>query len=148
MSAVAGTSRLDGLLTEIDGRPHLVGSRCEVCGTDTFPVQASCPRCGGEAVGPVALPTTGTVWTWTVQRFAPKLLLQTSKVFEPFAVAYVDLGTVRVAGRLAGKPVAAWKIGDAVRLVVGPLDGSDVGGDAYWFEPADAASDTIVKEHR
>jgi uncharacterized OB-fold protein len=141
MSAPAGSSRLDGLLTEVDGQPHLAGSHCETCGTDTFPVQASCPRCGSEAVGPVTLPTTGTVWTWTVQRFAPKPPFQAPKVFEPFAVAYVDLGTVRVEGRLDGKAADAWKIGDAVRLVVGPLDASDPAGEAYWFEP------TSTKEH-
>ncbi len=128
-------SNLDGLVTVTDGGPHLVGSRCGECTTDTFPAQASCPRCSSQAVGPVTLPTTGTVWTWTVQRFAPKAPFRAPRVFTPFALAYVDLGTVRVEARLAGKAVESWKIGDAVRLAVGPLDTDDPSWQAFWFEP-------------
>jgi uncharacterized protein len=132
---VTGTTvppHLDGLLTVVDGRPHLVGSRCEACATETFPPQTSCPRCGGEAAHPVALADHGTVWTWTVQRFAPKPPFRAPNVFEPFALAYVDLGTVRVEARLAGKPVDAWKIGDEVRLAFGSVAAD--GWEAFWFE--------------
>jgi uncharacterized protein len=142
MSASVVPSNLDGLVTSVDGSPHLVGSRCDVCATDTFPVQASCPRCGSEHVGPATLPSSGTVWTWTVQRFAPKPPYRAPKVFAPFALAYVDLGTVRVEGRLAGKPVDAWRIGDAVRVVVGPQDDGDPDRSAFWFEPAEADGTT------
>ena len=151
MSASVVPASLDGLVTVVDGEPHLVGSRCGDCGTDTFPVHASCPRCGGEHVAPVTLPDRGTVWTWTVQRFAPKAPFRVPKAFAPFAVAYVDLGTVRVEGRLAGKAVDAWTIGDAVRLVVGPLDDGDPQWQAYWFEPAAGApgpSASTAGEHR
>jgi uncharacterized protein len=135
MTASDVLSNLTGLVAlEADG-PHLIGSRCADCTTDTFPVQASCPCCGSEAVDPVVLPAAGTIWTWTVQRFAPKPPFRTPTSFAPFAVAYVDLGTVRVEARLAGRSVADWKIGDAVRLVVGPLPGNDPHWQAYWFEP-------------
>jgi uncharacterized protein len=135
MTASDVLSNLTGLVAlEADG-PHLIGSRCADCTTDTFPVQESCPRCGSEAIDPVVLPAVGTIWTWTVQRFAPKPPFRAPTSFAPFAVAYVDLGTVRVETRLAGGPVDDWKIGDAVRLVVGPLPDNDPHWQAYWFEP-------------
>ena len=71
------------------------------------------------------------MWTWTVQRFAPKAPYLAASPYEPFALAYVDLGPVKVEGRLRGKPIDGWKIGDEVRVVIDaavtPL--------SFWFEP-------------
>jgi uncharacterized protein len=135
MAASDVLSNLTGLVAlEADG-PHLIGSRCADCATDTFPVQSSCPRCGSEAVDPLVLPAAGTIWTWTVQRFAPKPPFRMPASFAPFAVAYVDLGTVRVEARLDGRSVDDWKIGDEVRLAIGtPADGEPA-WQAFWFEP-------------
>lgn len=126
---------LDDLVTVVDGRAHLVGSRCSLCATDTFPAQASCPKCGSDAVAPVTLPTEGAVWTWTIQRHPPKPPFRAPASFEPYALAYVDLGTVLVESRLAGKAADAWRIGDVVQLVVGPLDPDVPDWRAFWFEP-------------
>ena len=126
---------LDGLLTVVDGEPHLVGGRCGQCATDTFPMQASCPRCGSTEMVPVELDSHGTVWTWTVQRFIPKPPFRQPTAYEPFALAYVDLGTVRVETRLAGKAVESWRIGDAVHLVAGPMYPDSSEWQAFWFEP-------------
>jgi uncharacterized OB-fold protein len=133
-------SHLQGVLTFVDDQPHLVGSRCNLCATDTFPSQTSCPRCGSENVDTATLPSDGTIWTWTVQRNAPKAPFRAPHAFLPFAVAYVDLGTVRVEARLAGKAVESWRLGDAVRLVVGPLNGDEAGWQAFWFEPLKAGA--------
>ena len=83
----------------------------------------------------VDLPSRGSVWTWTVQRFAPKPPFRQPAAYEPFALAYIDLGTVRVESRLAGKAVDAWRIGDVVRLVVGPMYPDSSEWQAFWFEP-------------
>jgi uncharacterized OB-fold protein len=119
------------LISTIDGEPHLVGSVCGECATQTFPGQTGCPRCGSKVVTEVALPRQGSVWTWTVQRFAPKPPYQGPSPYEAFALAYVDLGPVKVESRLRGKPVDAWKIGDSVQIVIdqsaSPL--------TFWFEP-------------
>jgi uncharacterized OB-fold protein len=125
-----------GLVTMLDHEDRLVGGRCATCGTHTFPIQLACPRCG-DAMGPVPLPATGTIWSWTVQRIRPKPPYQGPAEFEPFAVGYVDLGPVRVEARLTGKPVDAWQIGDAVRLVAGE---PDTDGDvwSYRFEAVTA----------
>ena len=52
------------------------------------------------------------MWTWTVQRFPPKAPYLAPSPYEPFALAYVDLGPVKVEGRLRGKPIDGWKIGE------------------------------------
>jgi uncharacterized OB-fold protein len=123
-----------GLIAVIDGEPHLVGVRCNGCGTHAFPAQRACPRCGSPTQ-PVALPHAGAVWSWTVQRTRPKPSYAGPEEFQPFAVGYIDLGSIRVEGRLDGRGVDAWAIGDPVRLVAGEPDAH---GDvwSYRFVPA------------
>jgi len=113
---------IQGLVTTVDGAAHLVGARCDTCGSHTFPAQASCARCGG-SMAAVALPSQGQVWSWTVQRQPPKPPYRGATPFEPFAVAYVDLGPLRVEACLQGRSVDRWHIGDAVELRAGPPDG-------------------------
>ncbi|MDP9464054.1 MAG: OB-fold domain-containing protein [Actinomycetota bacterium] len=119
------------LISTIGGDPHLLGSACSDCATQTFPAQSGCPRCGSNSVSEVALPREGSVWTWTVQRFAPKAPYQSPSPYQPYALAYVDLGPVKVESRLRGKPIDGWQIGDAVQIVIddaaSPL--------TFWFEP-------------
>ena len=112
----------DALTVEVDGRRHLAGARCTACATYSFPVQLACSRCGA-ATEVVPLPTDGTVWSWTVQRLAPKPPYAVEGEFEPFAVAYVDLGVVKVESKLAGRAAGAWQIGEPVHLAV--ADGGD-----------------------
>jgi uncharacterized protein len=125
------TSSIDrrGLVTFIDGEAHLVGARCEACGTHTFPAQSACPRCGA-GTAEVALPRSGRLWSWTVQRTRPKSPYRGPDEFTPFAVGYVDVGPVRVEARLERSPVEAWQIGDPVQLVAG---GPDDEGDIWWY---------------
>jgi uncharacterized OB-fold protein len=125
---------LQGLVRwEPGGDAVLLGGRCPACATHTFPRAGSCPRCGRRDPEEVALPRTGTLWTWTVQRLAPKPPFRAPEPFEPFALGYVDLGPVRVEARLAGRAVDGWTIGDRVSLAVEPLPGEDPGdSDARW----------------
>ena len=116
--------------------PRLAGSRCGVCGTVTFPAANSCPRCTEPAMAPYALPDRGTVWTWTVQGFAPKPpYVPPVGGFRPFPVAYVDLGEVLVETHLLAHPEHV-RIGLPVRLVLEPAweaDGASVV--TYAFAP-------------
>ncbi len=78
------------------------------------------------------LPSSGVVWTWTVQRTKPKRLAS-SAMFEPFAVGYVDLGALKVATRFGGLGAADWRIGDRVVLATPSPGATDA--PPYWFEP-------------
>ena len=91
----------EGLFEWPSTEPRLVAGRCEGCGTFVFPCPESCPKCSGEAIERVPLPHRGRLWTFTVQRFAPKAPYDGPKDFEPYGVGYVEFsGQVLVEGRL------------------------------------------------
>ncbi|MFL6061246.1 MAG: Zn-ribbon domain-containing OB-fold protein [Marmoricola sp.] len=71
----------------------LTGSRCLHCGTVAFPAGNGCQRCGLRTTETLALTGRGTVWGFTVQRFAPKSppYVVPPDGFVPFAVGYVEL---------------------------------------------------------
>jgi uncharacterized protein len=128
-----------GLFASLDP-PRLAGSRCTECGTTTFPASLSCPRCTASAMAPHALPDRGTVWTWTVQGFAPKPpYVPPADGFRPYPVGYVDLGDVLVETHLLADP-GRLRIGLPVRLVLESVleaDGAPVV--TYAFAPEEDA---------
>lgn len=73
--------------------PVLQGSRCADCGTAAFPVSDVCRKCGRTSMDTIDLGREGTVWAFTVQRFAPKSppYVPPATGFVPFAVGYVEL---------------------------------------------------------
>ncbi|MGH1502753.1 MAG: Zn-ribbon domain-containing OB-fold protein [Acidimicrobiales bacterium] len=97
----------------------LEGAACTACGITTFPAQGACPRCGA-ATAPSQLPSEGTLWSWTVQRLQPKPPFVCEGEFEPYGVGYVDLGGIKVEGRLAGRDLdgEGWRIGEPVHIVL------------------------------
>ena len=70
----------------------LTGSRCLRCGTVAFPPARGCQSCGSPTEQ-LELSPRGTVWGFTVQRFAPKSppYVVPEGGFVPFAVGYVEL---------------------------------------------------------
>src|SRR3954451_10191267 len=74
------------------GRP-LTGGRCLHCGTVAFPAARGGQRCGHRSTEPLELSSRGTVWGFTVQRFAPKSppYVAPADGFRPYAVGYVEL---------------------------------------------------------
>ncbi len=97
--------------------PQLAGGRCSDCSTTTFPHQDGCPRCGGGRMERIGLPTTGDLWSYTVQSFPPKHPYRGLEPFEPFGVGYVDLGDVCVESRLTVNDVDALALGMSMHLV-------------------------------
>ena len=71
----------------------LTGSRCLHCGTVAFPAARGCQSCGLRSAEALELSSRGTVWGFTVQRFAPKSppYVVPPGGFVPFAVGYVEL---------------------------------------------------------
>lgn len=127
----------DPLFATADADSALAGAKCTGCGTVTFPVQGSCPRCGGSSMTTVTLPREGTLWSYTVQSFAPKTPFRTTDPFAPFGVGYVDLGEVIVESRLTVADADALTIGMAVRLttIVNHLDEDGTEVRTFAFEP-------------
>jgi uncharacterized protein len=72
-------------------------------------------------MSPRVLSTVGFLWTWTVQRFAPKSppFVSPAGGFQPFALGYVELPEgVRVLAVLDAQDLASVRIGMSVHLRV------------------------------
>jgi len=54
----------EGVFTWSSESPRLLGSRCDDCGTHTFPAQRGCPRCGSESMARVELADRGTLYAF------------------------------------------------------------------------------------
>ena len=126
----------EGLLTDEDD-PRLIGGRDHETGRIVFPMPV-----GGDAerFDPVPLRRDGTIWSWTIQRFAPKSPPYVGTLpFEPFALAYVELpGEVIVESRLTGFAFDALDCGLPVRLTTIPFGTAPDGATltTFAFEPA------------
>jgi uncharacterized OB-fold protein len=141
MTAAAPTTApiADGLFTWPSEEPRLVGGRCRACGAVAFPRPPSCARCTSTDVDEHLLARTGTLWSWTVQRFQPKEPYVGPEPFEPYGVGYVDLGgEVLVESRLTTDDPGELEIGLPVELVVVPFTVRDDGTEVvtFAFRPA------------
>jgi uncharacterized OB-fold protein len=121
--------------------PHLLGSRCDGCGTVVFPAAFGCPKCGRTGMAGIELATRGTLWTWTSQEFLPKEPYagpETEADFAGYLMGFVELPEgVRVVTRLTGLEKDEVRIGMELELVILPFtvdpDGTEVV--AYGFRP-------------
>jgi len=132
----------DGLFAGAGDDLHLLGTKCDVCAHITFPVQSGCPQCGTDQVTTIPLSPTGTLWTWTRQRFQPKnppyAGRESAKEFQPYGVGFIELPEGRVEARLVGNVDTELTIGMPMRLTVLPFATDDDGTEilTYAFEPA------------
>ena len=125
----------------LTNEPRLIGSRCERCGTVTFPRQGSCPRCTSQDVEETLLSDRGTLWSWTIQCFRPKSPpyagTESAEDFEPYGVGYVELpGEVRVEARLTESDPERLRIDMPMRLTLVPAPG-DPTAVTFAFRPVD-----------
>ena len=137
----------DGLIAGTADAPELIGSRCRRCGVVAFPRQDSCAACASDDVDDQRLGRHGTLWTWTIQCFAPKSppYAAAADDFEPYGVGYVELpGEVRVEGRLTEADPARLRIGMAMELVLIPAPGLD-GAVTYAFRPLEDAPPSTLE---
>lgn len=118
-----------------DGKPRLIGSKCNACGAVAFPARGSCSRCTSEDMTTHLLNATGSLWGFTIQGFSPKVpYLGAGEPFEPFGVGYVNLeDEVLVESRLLASSPEELRTGMPMKLVVSSFAG---GHTAYAFTPA------------
>ncbi len=123
-------------------KPRLLGSRCNNCGTTSFPSQTSCPRCCSEDVASCELGTRGKLWSYTIQGFLPKSPPyageETAETFRPYGVGYVEVpDQVRVVSRLKASRAEELEIGMDMELVFEPFRVDDDGAEiiSYAFRP-------------
>jgi uncharacterized OB-fold protein len=139
-----GTARpaVEGWFTTGE-EPRLIGVRCPACATFAFPPRPGpCPdpRCDGDALEPVELSRTGTLWSYTENHYAPPPPFPAREPFEPYAIAAVELAAegLVVLGQVArGVPAADLAIGQPMRLGLDVLFRDDDGDRLVWvWEPA------------
>lgn len=134
---------VESLFTETGDGARLLGTRCTVCGTHYFPRTTRCtnPKCRSEQVEEVLLGPKGTLFSYTVQHYAPPPPFRYDLPFQPYGVGLVELEQgLRVVGLLKMDPVDI-KIGMALELVIDRLGSDDKGRDVVtWkFAPSGAA---------
>jgi uncharacterized OB-fold protein len=117
--------------------PQLIGSRCDNCGTVTFPVQSRCPRCSTKTMSDLLLPRIGTLVSWTTQQFPPAVDYMedpTGASFEPFGVGLVQLGdVVKVESRLTESDPDKLDFGMPVELRIVPFYTNAAGEEIVTF---------------
>lgn len=120
--------------------PRLIGARAKADGRIRFPMPEGMDA---QRFDPVDLPTEGTLWSYTVQRFRPKSPPYAGdddeRTFKPFALGYVELpGTVIVESRILIDDFEQLRIGMPMKLDLAPFrtdpDGTEVL--TYVFRPA------------
>ena len=124
------------------GKVRIVAGRRRATGEVIFPVPKGAEEADFERI---ELPTSGTLWTYTVQRIPPKnppfVGVNDPSEYQPFAVGYVRLGdVVMIEGRIAGDPDSL-EIGmpkDSVALSFPTADGGQMA--TYAFAPGSGSN--------
>ena len=133
----------EDLFEWLSDEPRLRATRCESCAFVTFPAQDACPSCGSDAVIPTVLSPSGTLWTWTRQRFQPKnppyIGREPADEFQPYGVGFIELPEGRIEARLAGDVVRELRIGMPMELTVVPFATDEDGTEVltYAFRPVE-----------
>jgi len=131
--------------------PHLIGSKCPLCGTYVFPPRANnCPNpgCDGDQLDQVPLSRRGKLWSYTENRYAPPPPYPSPDPFEPFAVAAVELadeGLIVLGKVVEGTLAADLKVGIEMELTTMPLFVDDDGVEriVYAWRIARAGDDAV-----
>ena len=118
---------------KLDDEPHLVAHECVSCGARFFDRRNACAACGKTEFADAAVPTVGTVKSFTiVHRAAPGIPL-------PFVAALIDCeGTSVRANLINVEPDPAFvRTGMKVQITTTQIGTDADGGQAvgFAFEP-------------
>ena len=137
---------IEGWFTLDEQAPHLLGSRCDACGTYFFPKQDTyCrnPDCDSTDFSEVELSRTGTLWSYTNACYQPPEPFVAPDPFEPYAIAAVQLEAEQmvVLGQVvAGVGVEDLTVGMPMELVLETLHEDDDSEKVTWkWKPGAAA---------
>lgn len=131
---------VDDRLLSLDaaGTPTLYAARERESGRLVYPPPTDDDRFALEP-----LPRSGTLWSWTVQRFRPKSPPYAGpESFEPYAVGYVTLGdALIVEARLTGAPLDGYRIDMPMTLVAEQFERADGAvRSTFAFAPTERAA--------
>jgi uncharacterized OB-fold protein len=136
---VNGTRLVAEGLLRLDGETRLLAGRRKSDGRLVFPLPL-----GGHAVryDTIELGRRGRLWSWTVQRFAPKEPYDgpVGADFRPFAVGYVEIpGEIIVESRLVRVAFDQLRVGLPLQLTseVYRVDPDGTRVLTYAFEPSE-----------
>jgi uncharacterized OB-fold protein len=137
MTTKTRVAAVEGWFTTGD-QPRLVGSRCAACGTKFFPrreLACADPACGGTELADVELSRTGTLWSYTDNRYQPPPPYVSPDPFEPYRIAAVELDEEKIVvlGQVPdGVDPEALRIGARMELVVDTLFEDDEHQYVVW----------------
>lgn len=119
--------------------PHLIATICSRCGAAYFDQRDACASCFETEFTTKAVPTTGTLETFTVVEVAAP------GVKVPYVAGLVDCGGVSVRANIVNvePKVGPVRLGMPLRLTTFPIGTDDEGRTAigFGFEPASAGKD-------
>jgi uncharacterized protein len=154
VGSAARVPAVDGWFTMPDEgsgqEPALLGSLCGSCGTYAFPPRdGSCPNpaCTGESLERVPLSSTGTLWSFAENHYAPPSPYVAADPFEPYALAAVELaveGMIVLGQAAPGVRAADLRVGMPMALELMVLHTDDDGVEHLvwaWRPTADRTAD-------
>ena len=147
MSEKPRVAAIEGWYTLDADSPHLIGSRCDDCGTYFFPRQdryCKNPACDSTAFSDVKLSRTGILWSYTNACYQPPEPFVAPDPFEPYAIAAVQLEAeqMTILGQVvAGVTVDELKVGMPMELVLETLHEDEEDTKVVWkWKPAEGAA--------
>jgi uncharacterized OB-fold protein len=99
---------------------RMVASKCEKCGTVTYPMSEICHKCWSSSFAHVHLSTKGKLYSFSIVHIAPR------PWHTPYAIGYVDLpDNVRVLSHIKADNLADIAIDMPVELGLGEVGEQD-----------------------
>ena len=117
-----------------NGKPCLIGNRCQECHEFHFPPVTNCKRCLGQKFEYIPFGRKGRLYTYSIIEVS-------SLGFEaPYAIGYIDLGFgIRLYSMITDWKAGELENGISMELVITKIrkdsEGNDVKG--YAYRPTD-----------
>jgi len=131
---------IEGLFTWADNDPHLIGGRCESCGSYCFPKSSNIhkPGCKEILVKEVLLNRKGKLNSYTIQYYPPPAPFVSPDPFVPYAVGLVALPEgIEVLGIITGCKLEELRTSMDMQLIVEQMYTDESGNEVLgWkFKP-------------